>query len=463
MQRQSSGGLAFGGLAFGLSIAAIAPLVLTASAWADTLNWSYSPTTQQLEITVTGGTPRYFLAAEPARIVLDLPNTEVDPIATQQTYSTGAIRQIRIAQFQPGQARLVMELAPGTVLAPGQVELRRVDGDRWVLRPLLVGEAVTPPETALSPAASPSPAAPPIPRTIATPSMEFPGAIDESAASSGSADSPDDLPPLEPGALQIPVEAPATAAAPTLAAADPEPVDPEPAENQPAESQPTERQAAIALSVPPPSSVSTPAAAELPPATSEPALPPATPSTDWTRPVIQVPTLGRSPVPLEQPPAPSPNADLPPTPPVSLSVLPPAIPRTVIEFGQPLVSRADADLLLPAGTVFSLRYAGREPIALSSDGSQQEVLLLNQDLRDASGNVIVPMNSEVIGRFETGDRGSQFIAQAVNWQDESLLLKAESDLLLGNRRLLGLLGRSRLRQIQPNQIIEVRLIEDLLR
>ncbi|MBI4780314.1 MAG: AMIN domain-containing protein [Oscillatoriophycideae cyanobacterium NC_groundwater_1537_Pr4_S-0.65um_50_18] len=461
MQRQSSGGLAFGGLAFGLSIAAIAPLVLTASAWADTLNWSYSPTTQQLEITVTGGTPRYFLAAEPARIVLDLPNTEVDPIATQQTYNTGAIRQIRIAQFQPGQARLVMELAPGTVLAPGQVELRRVNGDRWVLRPLLVGEAATLPETAISPAASPSPAAPPIPRTIATPSMEFPGAIDESAASSDSADSPDDLPPLEPGALQIPVETPSTAAAPPAAPVAPELTNPPSTNPPPTENQPTERQAAIALSVPPPAS--TPAA-ELPPATPEQALPPATPSTDRTRPVIQVPTLERSPLPLEQPSSPSPNADVPaPAPPVSLSVLPPAIPRTVIEFGQPLVSRSDADLLLPAGTVFSLRYAGREPIALSSDSSQQEVLLLNQDLRDASGNVIVPMNSEVIGRFETGDRGSQFIAQAVNWQDESLLLNAESDLLRGNRRLLGLLGRSRLRQIEPNQIIEVRLVEDLFR
>jgi hypothetical protein len=554
MQRQSSNGLAFGSL---LS-ATIAPLILAAPVRADALNWTYSPTTHQLEITVSGGTPRYFLAAEPARIVLDLPNTEVDPVATQKTYSTGAIRQIRVAQFQPGQARVVMELAPGTVLAPGQVELRRVNGDRWVLRPLLIGEtaageaatnqtdgssrastAVAPP-TATRPAPS-SVTSPPIPRTIATPSMVFPGAIAPSSSESPSSSEPptstsSGLPPLEPGALAIPVEAPpaqpSAAQSSTVqpSAAQPSTVQPSTIPNstvQPSTAQPSTipnstvqpstaqpSTGAITLSVPSPGSdspnqpspasqpspaqpvslasqpspasqqSSQPSPASQPAATPVPAdLPPASQPGRGAV-TIRVPAIAPTPRPLQSP-LPAAEASAPPvasqlpslpsqppdltaapaaaTPPVYLSALPPVAPSSVIEFGQPLVGLAAAELLIPAGTILNLRHAGSEPIALSSDVSQQEVLLLNEDLRDRSGNVVIPANSEVIGRFETNDTGSQFVAQAINWQDQSLLLNAESDVLRGNRRLLGLLGRSRLRQIQPNQVIKVRLTEDLSR
>ncbi|UBF24897.1 AMIN domain-containing protein [Kovacikia minuta CCNUW1] len=100
-------------------------------------NWQFNSTANQLELTVKDGTtPRYFLMAQPARIVVDLPNTSIGTVSTQQTY-TGAIRQIRVSQFQPGLTRIVMELSPEVSLAPGQVKLEKVKGDsRWLLRPL---------------------------------------------------------------------------------------------------------------------------------------------------------------------------------------------------------------------------------------------------------------------------------------------------------------------------------------
>ena len=477
MQHKSWGNLALG------SLAAIAPLILAAPAWADTLNWTYSPATHQLEITVLGGTPRYFLAAEPARIVLDLPNTEVDPIATEQTYSTGAIRQIRIAQFQPGQARLVMELAPGTVLAPGQVELRRVNGDRWVLRPLLIGETAEISRTANAATLPPTAPSSPIPRTIATPSMVFPGAITPSASapptsapltSAPLTSASASLPPLEPGALAIPVEAPPASSSSASIS---------PAPNSAAPDSPS----AIALPVPPAVSVPAPSSpgsqsiapfptplptADPPTANPPVDLPPATQPRDRATVAIRVPSLAPNAAPLPSSIAPVSDASLSssaPTlsapnleaaPPVALSVLPPAV-NNVIEFGQPLVSLATPERLIPAGTVLNLRYAGRVPIALSD--AQQEVLLLNEAVHDRSGNIIIPADSEVIGRFETSDAGSQFIAQSINWQDQTLLLNAESEVLRGDRRLLGLLGGIRLRQIQPNQAIKVRLLQDLMR
>lgn len=107
-------------------------------------NWSFDPAANQLEITVKDGTtPRYFLMAQPARIVVDLPDTAVGAVSAQKTYS-GAVRQIRVSQFEPGLTRIVMEISPGVALAPGQVKLRKVGNDttqsgnsRWVVQPLI--------------------------------------------------------------------------------------------------------------------------------------------------------------------------------------------------------------------------------------------------------------------------------------------------------------------------------------
>ncbi|MGJ3247193.1 MAG: AMIN domain-containing protein [Elainellaceae cyanobacterium] len=122
--------------------AAIAPVMMQASAQAAQLtNWQFDPATQRLEVNVPGGTsPRYFLLGQPARIVLDLPNTSVGNVPEQGNYS-GLVRQIRVGQFEPGLTRIVIELSPDAVLAPQQVELEQVSadtpaGDRWALRPV---------------------------------------------------------------------------------------------------------------------------------------------------------------------------------------------------------------------------------------------------------------------------------------------------------------------------------------
>ncbi|MCL6433898.1 MAG: AMIN domain-containing protein [Leptolyngbyaceae cyanobacterium HOT.MB2.61] len=132
-----------------------------ASAQAASLTqWKYDPTANQLELTVKDGTtPRYFLMAQPARIVVDLPDTSVGEVATQKTYS-GAVRSIRVSQFKPGLARIVIELSPDVSLAPGQVKLEKASGNsRWILQPLLAGATSKPPLTrtsSVSPPRNPS-------------------------------------------------------------------------------------------------------------------------------------------------------------------------------------------------------------------------------------------------------------------------------------------------------------------
>lgn len=127
-------------------LAAIALVTQAASALALS-NWRYDPTANQLEVTVKAGTtPKYFVMAQPARIVLDLPDTEMGDVKAKESFAEGAIRQVRVSQFQPGTTRIVMELAPDIELAPGQVKLdsaKGVDGDRWILRPLIVGSGTS--------------------------------------------------------------------------------------------------------------------------------------------------------------------------------------------------------------------------------------------------------------------------------------------------------------------------------
>lgn len=103
-------------------------------------NWRFSPKTQQLEINLSAGTtPRYFYLAQPSRLVVDLPNTKLGKVTTQQNYS-GAIKSIRISQLNANDTRIVLDLAAGTVFNPKKVQLQpvsRKNSTRWVFRPVI--------------------------------------------------------------------------------------------------------------------------------------------------------------------------------------------------------------------------------------------------------------------------------------------------------------------------------------
>ena len=106
-------------------------------------DWRFSPKVSQLEITLSAASrPRYFYLAQPPRIVVDLPNTKLGYVPTNQNYS-GAIQRIRVSRLKTGVTRIVMDLAPGTFVDPKHVQLQPVSSrnpTRWVLRPFIAGE-----------------------------------------------------------------------------------------------------------------------------------------------------------------------------------------------------------------------------------------------------------------------------------------------------------------------------------
>ncbi|HEY9894409.1 MAG TPA: hypothetical protein V6D34_03200, partial [Candidatus Sericytochromatia bacterium] len=95
------------------------------------------------------------------------------------------------------------------------------------------------------------------------------------------------------------------------------------------------------------------------------------------------------------------------------------------------------NVLLPAGTPLNLRYPGKSALSLRTDNPQQEVLVLQADLRDRSGNVLAPAGSMVTGRFETTTAGSQFVTQAIALAGRTLPLMAQSEALNGSRQVAG--------------------------
>lgn len=620
-----------------LGTSTLTTLITTPAQAATLSNWEFDPATQELLVTVPGGTqPRYFLAAEPARIILDLPNTAVGTVPLQQTYG-GSIREIRVAQFDPEVTRIVLELAPGTVLAPGHVELQPAGepsgetGDRWVLRPLLATNATVA-------TASPSTTAVTTPPAPAAPSSDLPAPLPSET---------EELPPLEPGATEIPVALPdSTVTEPnpdgaTVSASINPPLranlqEPE-RENETAEieqatraeqpggaspleinssesvrmpfepevetttvSVPESETESVAVSVPPvpedssensiqdslqdssedniaiagSSDSSATSVATLPelPDASPNALPassngetvsvpplgaeqinttdPPAPLTP-TRPQASSPTTGSSsanfPTPsFASPSGPSPTSNAVPTQPspsaqsneaaseqpasptpapaASPSIATTPTPGAPIEFGQPLPKSASNafssappggapsngsiayssgnPILLPAGTTLNLRYPGEAPLELAEGAPRQEVLVLAEAVRDTANNIVLPEGSYVMGRFETGEAGTQFVAQAISLQGQSMILNAESEPLSSGRSAsqgdllrnsalgvaagvaLGITGiglipaiaagaataagvtflpESRSNIVQPDQILQVRLTQDLTR
>ncbi len=101
--------------------------------------WSYSEATQLLEFSLPQSVlPRFFLLAEPTRIVLDIPTTQLGAVLTEQTYG-GVVERIRVSQFEGDTVRMVIDLAPGTVLEERQAEIEfddDINGQRrWRFRP----------------------------------------------------------------------------------------------------------------------------------------------------------------------------------------------------------------------------------------------------------------------------------------------------------------------------------------
>ncbi|MBD1857096.1 MULTISPECIES: AMIN domain-containing protein [Leptolyngbya] len=436
-------------LTFSELISAIVLLTSASAIAAPLENLRFDPDINQLEVTLAAGIkPTYSLLSKPDRIVLDLPNTQVGQISPQQTFM-GAVRQVRVFQFQPDTTRIVLELAPNQTLATQQVQLQQApSSDKiWILRPTLaartpspqtqaVFNSLRPIQTAPLPKTTPiQPAEPKVAQTSATPANDFglppaPPTINP------------DLPPVTPP--------PATNSAPPAATVPDLP----PAQSTPLPPAAGSGNAPTGSSLLFPDAPITPRAVPQSPGLQLPevnpslaipdSFPPINAPTNLpsTPPTVTVPQLDRR--------SPDPSSIVEPrstSAPVEDTPVP--VRQRTIQFGQPLptlinqqppstpqqISRfanGSSESLLPVGTKLSLFYPGNEPLKLQGNQSRQDVLILQNEIRDRAGRLLVAPGSAVMGKFETDRNGSRFVTQAVTIQGQNLAFIGKSDTISGN-------------------------------
>jgi N-acetylmuramoyl-L-alanine amidase len=110
-------------------------LVLSSPALAGRLeSWRFDTKQNRLEINTSGSVqPKAQLVFNPTRLVIDLPGTTFGrPQLTQPI--GGRFRSIRVGQFDPETARIVIELNPGYTLDPQEVKFVGTSASRWIVQ-----------------------------------------------------------------------------------------------------------------------------------------------------------------------------------------------------------------------------------------------------------------------------------------------------------------------------------------
>lgn len=137
------------------ALGTLAVLMLALPAEAARLQfWRFNPTENRLVFTTDDGVrPRAQLIQNPTRIVIDLPGVTLGSAPRSQTIG-GAIREVRVGQFDAQTARLVIELSPGYTVDPQQVVVQGSTATQWLV------QLPTPQPAEATPPASPSIALP---------------------------------------------------------------------------------------------------------------------------------------------------------------------------------------------------------------------------------------------------------------------------------------------------------------
>ena len=110
-------------------------LLLSAPAHASKFTgWEFDANRNQLNFgTDTGVQPKATLLDGPYRLVVDLPGTKMTEATVRKKFGA-AVREVRIAQADDNNTRLVLELAPGYGVSPQNIIIRSDLPNRWSIK-----------------------------------------------------------------------------------------------------------------------------------------------------------------------------------------------------------------------------------------------------------------------------------------------------------------------------------------
>lgn len=116
--------------------------------------WRFDRNQNRLVFTTDSGVqPRAQMIANPTRVVIDLPGINLDRKTVNQQVG-GAIKEVRVGQFENNTTRIVIELAPGYTLDPQQVKFRGATPREWTVdlpTPQRIESSNTPPPPLTNP------------------------------------------------------------------------------------------------------------------------------------------------------------------------------------------------------------------------------------------------------------------------------------------------------------------------
>lgn len=96
--------------------------------------WHFNASANKLELKTDGAVqPKAQLIFNPTRLVIDLPGTTLERPTVKQQIG-GAIRSIRVGQFDNRTTRIVIELSPGYRLDPQQVKFQGKTATQWTVQ-----------------------------------------------------------------------------------------------------------------------------------------------------------------------------------------------------------------------------------------------------------------------------------------------------------------------------------------
>jgi hypothetical protein len=102
--------------------------------------YSFDPVLNQFKFTTDEDVlPQAQLLSNPTRMVIDLPGITVKNPRKEAQVNKGQLREIRLGQFQPGTARIVLEFAPTYQPNVSDLNLRGLTYQTWQLEMPSVG------------------------------------------------------------------------------------------------------------------------------------------------------------------------------------------------------------------------------------------------------------------------------------------------------------------------------------
>ena len=97
-------------------------------------SWDFDANQNSLEFNTDAAVqPKAQLIFGPTRVVIDLPGVEFGRSQLRKPVG-GAIKSVRIGQFDPETTRMVVELSPGYTLDPNQIKFEGISPSRWKVK-----------------------------------------------------------------------------------------------------------------------------------------------------------------------------------------------------------------------------------------------------------------------------------------------------------------------------------------